>query len=136
MTELVLIPKGVRKGIVKIKHADNQFNILINGTYYWYAKTEGDPVLDIDVPFEIGARGLTTVTLLGVNWGGPASFDYELLIEGCKIKPEPYYAPQTDMGIAWSKTYSLLNQEDYGDLPSKMKMPKSGKKFIGKKRNT
>ena len=115
--EMIRIPKGVRKGSVRIDYADNQIAILINGNFYWHIRTESRPPVDKTIPFEIAGRGLTVLTILGANWGGPYHYRFQLQIDGCEIALVNYAGDQSDNGIDFFKTYDLVAQDDYGDYP-------------------
>ena len=58
-----------------VTHADNEVSAFLNGLPVYDHKTEGDPTLNDVVALDAYlAKGLNTLVLVGVNWGGPANF--------------------------------------------------------------
>lgn len=109
--EVVLVPEGTRRGTVNVTRADNQVALLVNGQIIWHIRTEFDPALNQQIDFEIAGRGLTVLTVLGANWGGPANFQASISIPGLARQPTPisYSAGQTDPGITFESVYHFVN---------------------------
>ena len=109
---VVKVPAGVKKGVVNVNYADNQFSILINGVVCWQVHTEGGGNINTNVSFDIADQGVTTLTLLGANGDGPAHFESQLRIDGLSFDVESYNDSTIGSGVVWWKTYFLFHEDD------------------------
>jgi hypothetical protein len=90
-----------------VTHADNEVSAFLNGLQVYDHKTEGDPVLNDVVALDAYlAKGLNTLVLVGVNWGGPANFQGTLTI-GAITQKIAFQAGSTPNGIAWTQTFVI-----------------------------
>jgi hypothetical protein len=91
-----------------INNADNELAAFVNCVKVYDKKTEGNPSLKDEVdltPFLTGCC-CNCLTLVGINWGGPATFKGKLTIGTLDI---PFSAtfPSTPNGICWEQTFAI-----------------------------
>jgi hypothetical protein len=90
--------------LLNVYNADNELAAYVNGLKVYSRKTEMDPDLDdrVDlIPFL--KPGSNTLTLVGINWGGPAAFDCALTVGGQTVRHAESH-PNPGNGIVWERT--------------------------------
>lgn len=92
---------------LKITNADNEVFATINGLVVYDKKTEGNPPLSDQVdltPFL--AEGVNTLMVVGINWGGPATFKGSVVVGNIET-PFSYTAPSTPNGIVFHQVFVI-----------------------------
>ena len=93
--------------VLSVTRADNEVSAFLNGLQVYDKKTEGNPVLADKVELDpYLAKGLNTLVLVGVNWGGPATYEGSLTIGGITQK-FLNQASSTPNGISWTQTFVI-----------------------------
>lgn len=95
---------------IHVTAADNEL-VLIASTpagsseLLHYKSGYNKPVEVKVFPGAILSHGTYSLTMLGVNWGGPSKFEVTVVTDG---KPQKYSGGGSeDVGLAWSKTISI-----------------------------
>ncbi|MBC7953695.1 MAG: hypothetical protein H7Z12_17995 [Rhodospirillaceae bacterium] len=91
-----------------VNHADNELMAFLNGALVYDRKTEGNPGLNDQVQLQgLMQAGSNVLVLVGVNWGGPATFDGRIEASGNIVIPFSYTAASTPNGMCWNQTFNL-----------------------------
>jgi hypothetical protein len=92
-----------------INNADNELAAFLNCVNVYDKKTEGNPsfndVVDL-TPFLISGCCCNCLTLIGINWGGSATFKGTLTI-GTHVQQFSATFPSTPNGICWQETFTI-----------------------------
>lgn len=92
---------------LKVTRADNEIMAYLNGNMIYDKKTEGNPLLNDQIQISgLMQAGANELILVGVNWGGPATFEGSVDVPGMSM-PFSYTAGSTPNGIVWNRTFNL-----------------------------
>jgi hypothetical protein len=90
-----------------VNHADNELMAFLNGALIYDKKTENNPALNDQIQIQsLMQAGGNVLVLVGINWGGPATFDGQI-VAGNIVIPFSYTAPNTPNGSCWNQTFHL-----------------------------
>lgn len=93
---------------LKVTRADNEVMAFLNGALVYDRKTEGNPLLNDQVQISgLMQAGANVLVLVGVNWGGPATFEGAIEAPGGIVIPFSYTAGGTPNGMCWNHSYNL-----------------------------
>ena len=101
------MPASVVK--LTVNNADNELAAILNCVTVYDKKTEGNPsfndVVDL-TPFLKDGCCCNCLILIGINWGGPATFKGSLTI-GTLVQPFSVTFPSTPNGIVWTEVFII-----------------------------
>jgi hypothetical protein len=92
-----------------VNNADNELAAFLNCVTVYDKKTDGNPSLNdvVDLtPFLKSGCCCNCLHLIGINWGGPATFKGSLTI-GTLVQPFSVTFPSTPNGIAWETRFLI-----------------------------
>lgn len=93
--------------VLTITHADNEILAVVNGAVIYDKTTNNNPSLNEKVNLDpFLASGLNFLVLIGINWGGPATFTGTMNIGGKDI-PFSFNAPATSPGMVFTQTFII-----------------------------
>lgn len=100
---------SIQQVILTVARADNQVVVTLNGNIVYDKKTEGDPELNDSVNLTpLLASGVNHLTILGINWGGPAHYKGTLQLDSSIIEWGQYQGnPGT--GTTWSRSFQITH---------------------------
>jgi len=92
-----------------VNNADNELAAFLNCVTVYDKKTENNPsfkdVVDL-TPFLKSGCCCNCLHLIGINWGGPATFKGSLTI-GTLVQPFSATFPSTPNGIVWQQIFEI-----------------------------
>jgi hypothetical protein len=92
-----------------VNNADNELAAYLNCVPVYDKKTEGNPTFNdvVDLtPFLKSGCCCNCLVLIGINWGGPATFNGSLTI-GTLVQPFAVTFPSTPNGIAFTRFFYI-----------------------------
>lgn len=100
---------SIQQCVLTITHADNEVIAILNGDVVYSRKTEGDPALNEQVDLTpLLLPGINHLTIIGVNWGGPANYSGTLQINASTIS-WGQSQPNPGQGMTWNRSFRLSN---------------------------
>lgn len=96
--------------IFRLFNADNEAFAYLDGNLWAAYATEGDPSFQQDYSISL-AQGTHTLTIGGINWGGPAHFRYDVILDNVVRDHVDWRAGATANGLCYSKTYQIMTAE-------------------------
>lgn len=95
------------KATLHVTRADNEVSAFLNGIQVYDKKTEGNPALNESVDLtEYLVPGINVIVVVGINWGGPATFSGSVTVGKASTKFH-FQANKTPNGIAWTQSFVL-----------------------------
>ncbi len=105
------------KVTLTVNNADNELAAFLNCVSVYDKKTEGNAtfndVVDLTPALKSGCC-CNCLVLVGINWGGPATFKGNLTISGSPTGTfvQPFFAtfpslPGTANGIVWQQVFNI-----------------------------
>jgi hypothetical protein len=94
---------GSKLGLV-INNADNELSAYLNTEQVYERKTVGDPTFNED-SVDLSARlkhGHNSFVILGINWGGPAQYVGQLILDGKVLLSMTFGLPNTRNAVVAS----------------------------------
>ena len=100
---------SVEQVILTVTRADNQVVAILNGNVVYDRKTEGNPALSDQVSLtRLLAPGLNHLAIIGINWGGPASYRGTLQIDSSVVAWGQSQATPGN-GMTWQTSFQIFN---------------------------
>jgi hypothetical protein len=85
-----------------ISKADNQILLFLNGLLIYSKYTDFDPTFSDTVDFTAQLRGSNDwLTMVGLNWGGPANFAVSLDVNSNVTNYGTNGSIPSPVGVAW-----------------------------------
>ena len=97
------------KTLLTINNADNQLVAYLNDGLVYNKSHENNPPLNDVV--DLSSRlipGTNSLSILGVNWSGPATYKGSVSLDGV-ITPWEYQGSSPPVGIIWRKVFVITN---------------------------
>jgi hypothetical protein len=93
-----------------VTNADNELAAFLNCVNVYDKKTEGNPtfkdVVDL-TPYLKSGCCCNCLVLIGINWGGPATFKGSLQIGTAPPQSFSVTFPSTPNGIVWQEVFVI-----------------------------
>jgi hypothetical protein len=97
------------KTLLTINNADNQLVAYLNDGLVYNESHENNPPLNdvVDLSDKL-IPGTNSLSILGVNWSGPATYKGSVSLDGM-ITPWEYEGNSPPIGIIWRKVFVITN---------------------------
>jgi hypothetical protein len=91
--------------ILTVTRADNEVAAFLNGLVVYDNKTDGDPLLNDQIPLDpYLIAGMNVLVIAGINWGGPATFTGSVTV-GSVVTPFNYTG--LSVGMVFNQVFAI-----------------------------
>jgi hypothetical protein len=99
---------------IQVTRCDNELYIIAsqpNGSsemlHFKAGFSSIGPINVVTVPQHILNGGQYTLTMIGINWGGPAAFEVKVTTNGVQTVYPQAAIPQNTVGVVWTQSIPM-----------------------------